>query len=124
MRYIQSLYCMAALGTCDMKGGIAGIIKAVLDTDSNKLNTEIRLIFTYDEEIEFEGINDIEPIIMDGKDIKSTSFITEVSFIKSKNKCILGVGPINPHEANEFITFESLNKLVLQYRQIIEKYCL
>lgn len=34
------------LGTCDMKGGLAAILKAVLDIDWNKLNYEIKLIFT------------------------------------------------------------------------------
>ena len=47
------------LGSCDMKGGIAGILKAVLDTDWNKLKTGIKLYFTYDEEIGFEGIKEI-----------------------------------------------------------------
>ena len=47
------------LGTCDMKGGIAAILKAVLDTDWSKLNYGIKLIFTYDEEIGFEGIKEI-----------------------------------------------------------------
>ena len=47
------------LGTCDMKGGIAGILKAALDTDSNKLNFGIKLFFTYDEEIGFQGIKEI-----------------------------------------------------------------
>ena len=30
-----------------MKGGIAGILKAALDTDWNKLNFGIKLFFTY-----------------------------------------------------------------------------
>ena len=47
------------LGTCDMKGGIAGILKATLDTDWNKLNFGIKLFFTYDEEIGFQGIKEI-----------------------------------------------------------------
>ena len=55
---------------------------------------------------------------------KTTNFITEASFINSKNRYILGVGPINAHEANEYITIESLDKLVEQYKQIIHKLCL
>ena len=252
------------LGTCDMKGGIAAILKAVLDTDWNKLNYGIKLIFTYDEEISFEGIkeinslnieipenvivgeptnneimngskgllefkvgfegksahssnpekgvnaiekcikcldelkrfydnlkletnnrfeipyttmnigridggksinivpnscvteidfrvmnnehrikileelnrlkekyqfeykiiNDIKPFITETGRSKTTDFITEASFIQSKNRYILGTGPINAHEANEYITIESLNKLVEQYKQIINKLCL
>lgn len=252
------------LGTCDMKGGICAILKAVLDTDWNRLSSGIRLFFTYDEEIGFEGIreinrlniempeniiigeptnngvmngskgllefeidfqgksahssnpenginaiekcikfleelkkfyntlkyetdnrfeipyttmnigkidggksinivpnscityvdfrvikeehrikiietinslqekyrfkykiiNDIKLFITKSEKSKTTSFITEASFIQSKNKYILGVGPINPHEANEYITIESLDKLVEQYKQAINKFCL
>ena len=50
------------LGVCDMKGGIAAILKAVLDTDWNKLNSGIKLFFTYDEEIGFEGIKEINKL--------------------------------------------------------------
>lgn len=252
------------LGTCDMKGGIAGILKAVLDTDWNKLNYGIKLFFTYDEEVGFQGIkeivdknikipeniiigeptnneimngskgllelevefvgksahssnpakginsiekcmnclnelkefyeklkldnddrfeipyttmnigkieggkiinivpnsckvwidfrviknehrtkifnefdrlkekyqmqykiiNDIKPFITERKENKTTNFITEASFIESKNRIILGVGPINPHEANEYIAIESLEKLVNQYIQLIKNICL
>lgn len=252
------------LGTCDMKGGIAAILKSVLDTDWNKLSYGIKLFFTYDEEIGFEGIkeinslsiempenmiigeptnneimngskgllelqiefdgksahssnpekgvnaiekctdflvelkefyntlkleidnrfeipyttmnigkinggksinivpnscitdidfrviknehrikifdeiyrlkekyqfkykiiNDIKPFITESEISKTTNFITEASFINVKNRYILGVGPINAHEANEYITIESLDKLVEQYKQIIHKLCL
>lgn len=252
------------LGICDMKGGIAAILNAVLDTDWNKLNYGIKLFFTYDEEIGFEGIkeinslnieipenmiigeptnneimngskgllelkfefkgksvhssnpekgvnaiekcikfldelkrfydnlrletdnrfeisyttmnigkidggksinivpnscitdidfrvinnehkikifkevnrlkqkyqfeykiiNDIKPFITESEKNKTTNFITEASFIKSKNRYILGTGPINAHEANEYITIESLNKLVKQYKHIIDELCL
>lgn len=251
------------LGTCDMKGGIAGILKATLDTDWNKLNYGIKLFFTYDEEIGFQGIkeiaknnikipeniivgeptnneimngskgllelevefvgksshssnpekginsiekcmnylneskdfyeklkldndirfeipyttmnigkieggksinivpnnckvwidfrviknehrtkifneidrlkekyqmqykilNDIKPFITESKENKTTNFITEASFIESKNRLILGTGPINPHEADEYITIQSLEKLVEQYKQIINDIC-
>ena len=45
-----------------MKGGIAAIIKAVLDIDWKQLRYGIKLIFTYDEEIGFEGIKEINKI--------------------------------------------------------------
>ena len=252
------------LGTCDMKGGIAAILKAVLDIDWSRLNYGIKLIFTYDEEIGFEGIkeindlnieipetviigeptnneimngskgllelklefegksvhssnpekginaiencinfldelkrfyddlkserdnrfkipyttmnigrieggksvnivpnncvtdidfrvinnihrekilkklnqlqgkylfkykiiNDIKPFITESGNISTTDFITEASFIQSKNRYILGTGPINAHEANEHITIDSLNLLVKQYKQIINELCL
>ena len=252
------------LGTCDMKGGLAAILKAVLDIDWNKLNYGIKLIFTYDEEIGFEGIkeindlnieipetviigeptnneimngskgllelkiefegksvhssnpekginaiekciefldefkkiyeelkldidnrfkipyttmnigkieggksinivpnncatyidfrvinnkhreqiiekveqlkekyqfkysiiNDIKPFITESGNINTTDFITEASFIQSKNRYILGTGPINAHEANEYITTDSLNKLVEQYKMLIKDLCI
>ncbi len=252
------------LGVCDMKGGIAAILKSVLDTDWNKLNYGIKLFFTYDEEtgfggireinrlnikmpenmiigeptnneimngskgllefkIDFKGksahssnpenginaieqcmefleelknfyntlkletdnrfnipyttmnigkveggksinivpnscttyidfrvikeehrikiietinslqekykftyqiINDIKPFIAESGKSKTTNFITEASCIQSQNRCILGTGPINPHVANEYITIESLDKLVEQYKQAINKFCL
>lgn len=68
-------------------------------------------------------INDIKPFITESEVSKTTDFITEASFIQSKNRYILGIGPINPHEANEYITVESLDKLIEQYKQIIKKFC-
>ncbi len=72
---------------------------------------------------EYQVLNDIKPFISDCKNIKTTNFITEASFIKSKNRYILGVGPMNMHEANEYITIDSLEKLVIQYKKMIKKIC-
>lgn len=47
------------LGSCDMKGGIAAMIDAVIQTDLSTLKHGIKLYFTYDEEIGFGGIYDI-----------------------------------------------------------------
>lgn len=71
----------------------------------------------------FEVMNNIKPFINKNEKIYPTNFITEASFIESSKKYILGVGPVNPHKANEYISLESLNKLVNQYKQIISKYC-
>lgn len=68
-------------------------------------------------------INNIPPFINQGEKIYSTNFITEASFIECCNKYVLGVGPINAHKANEYITIESLEKLVKQYKKIINKFC-
>lgn len=54
--------------------------------------------------------------------IKTCSFITEASFLNG-NRIILGPGPVNPHEKNEYITLESLEKCVSQYKEIIYKLC-
>lgn len=47
------------LGICDMKGGIASILQAVIETEWEKLKYGMKLYFTYDEEIGFEGIKEI-----------------------------------------------------------------
>jgi len=56
-------------------------------------------------------------------DIKTCSFITEASFVKGE-RIILGPGPVNPHEKNEYINITSLNKCVEQYLEIISKVCM
>ena len=48
------------LGICDMKGGIAGILQAIIETDWEKLKYGMKLYFTYDEEINFLGIKEIK----------------------------------------------------------------
>lgn len=45
------------LGTSDMKGGIASMLAAVSKIDWKKTKYGMKLIFTYDEEIGFSGIN-------------------------------------------------------------------
>ena len=53
---------------------------------------------------------------------KTCNFITEASFLKS-DRIILGAGPITAHEVDEYIAEKSLNQLVIQYKELIEKYC-
>lgn len=53
---------------------------------------------------------------------KTCNFITEASFLEN-NRIILGAGPVTAHEVNEYITVESLNLLVGQYRDLIEQFC-
>ena len=68
----------------------------------------------------------VEPFINKNdiiKEIKTANFITEASFINSKNKIILGPGPVTAHEVNEYITEESYDKLIDQYIKIIDKVC-
>ena len=69
----------------------------------------------------------IEPFInkMDFvKEKKTANFITEASFVKNSNRIILGAGPVTAHEVNEYITEESYNKLVEQYKEMILKLCM
>ncbi len=47
------------LGSCDMKGGIAAILDAINDIDLSQVKNGIKLYFTYDEEINFSGINEL-----------------------------------------------------------------
>lgn len=68
-------------------------------------------------------INNIKSFTNKNEKICPTNFITEASFIDSKNRYILGVGPVNPHKENEYITIESLDKLVTQYKDMIDKLC-
>lgn len=47
------------LGSCDMKGGIAAFLQALIEIDLEKIKKGIKIYITYDEEISFSGINDI-----------------------------------------------------------------
>ncbi len=49
---------LIGLGACDMKGGLASILKAISEVDLTK--NKISLYFTNDEEIGFEGIKTIK----------------------------------------------------------------
>ena len=47
-------------------------------------------------------------------------FITEASFLEGE-RIILGPGPMNPHEKNEYVEIDSMEKCVKQYIEIIKK---
>lgn len=71
-------------------------------------------------------LDDIEPFINKSElitEIKTANFMTEASFVKCAERIILGTGPVTAHEVNEYITEESYNKLVDQYKEIILKVC-
>lgn len=53
---------------------------------------------------------------------KTCNFITEASFL-TNDRIILGAGPVTAHEVNEYILEESLDKLVAQYKELIEDIC-
>lgn len=46
------------LGTCDMKSGIASILKAITEINIDKLKYGLVLVFTYGEETDFNGIKE------------------------------------------------------------------
>ncbi len=52
---------LRGLGACDMKGGIASILKVINDIDLEK--NKIALYFTNDEEIDMEGIQAIKDLV-------------------------------------------------------------
>ena len=54
---------------------------------------------------------------------KTANFITEASFINNTTKIMLGIGPVTAHEVNEYITKESYDMLVEQYKNIIKNVC-
>lgn len=47
------------LGVCDMKGGIAAMLEAISQIDFSKLKKGMKVYFTYDEEIGFDGVNEL-----------------------------------------------------------------
>ena len=80
-----------------------------------------KVISKYDARIEI--INNIYPFINDGEIVNMSDFITEASFIDSKEKIILGAGPNNAHKSDEFVSLDSLEKLEKQYTDIIIERC-
>ena len=91
----------------------------------NVIKTEVKkLADKYDCEIKI--LDEIEPFISKtklAKEIKTANFMTEASFVKDSERIILGTGPVTAHEVNEYITEESYNKLVEQYKKLIIKIC-
>lgn len=70
-----------------------------------------------------QELNKLSPFFNEtGISNKTCNFITEASFLK-KDRIILGAGPITAHEVNEYITTESLYKLVEQYKELIITTC-
>lgn len=76
-------------------------------------------------ECEYKVLTSIPPYINEtqiAKEGKTANFMTEASFVKCDTKVILGVGPVTAHEVNEHIEKESYNKLVVQYKKLIETF--
>ena len=80
-----------------------------------------KVISKYDARVEI--INNIYPFLNDGEIVNMSDFISEASFIDSKEKIILGAGPKNAHKKDEFVSLESLEKLEKQYTDIIIERC-
>lgn len=72
---------------------------------------------------EIEELNRLSAFLNKSKiSNKTCNFITEASFLNN-DRIILGAGPVTAHEVDEYVTTESLYKLVEQYKELIEKYC-
>lgn len=70
-----------------------------------------------------EELNRLSPFLNETEfSNKTCNFITEASFLEG-DRIILGAGPITAHEVDEYVSVESLYKLVEQYKKLIEKYC-
>lgn len=52
----------------------------------------------------------------------TANFMTEASFVEGK-RIILGPGDVTAHEPNEHISIKSLQYLVKQYKELIDKIC-
>ena len=109
--------------SANCKVGIDFRIANVSHIDIIKREME-RLAKIYDCEINI--LDDIEPFISKNelvKKIKTANFMTEASFVKDSQRIILGTGPVTAHEVNEYITEESYNRLVKQYKELIIRTC-
>lgn len=91
------------------------IIKEKIEKLSNIYNYKVNIIECIEPFFNKTDITD---------KIKTTNFITEASLLNAKNKIILGPGPVTAHEVNEYITEQSYQKLVKQYKEIIENICI
>ena len=90
------------------------LIKQKIEKLSEKYDFEINII-----ECVEPFLNKLDFI----KETKTANFMTEAAFIKNSKRIILGTGPVTAHEVNEYITEESYNKLVEQYKDVITEVC-
>ena len=56
-------------------------------------------------------------------EVKTTNFMTEASKVTGSKRLILGLGPVTAHEVNEYISIDSYEMLVEQYKKLIYKIC-
>lgn len=103
---------------CEVLIDFRTILKDQNEKIINKIN---KLIKKYNAT--YQIINNVNPFSNSTEKINMSDFITEASFIEAESKYILGVGPVNAHKKNEFISIDSLNKLEEQYIEIIKNNC-
>ena len=108
-----SAYCEATVDFRIAKDEHIEIIENKINELAEKYDckaTFLQKVKTWFNKIDFIENND------------TANYITEASMVKGK-RMILGTGPVTAHEVNEYITEESLEKIVKQYKEIIEKIC-
>ena len=110
-----SANCEVAIDFRIIESKHLNMIKEKLEKLSEKYDCKVRII----EEIE-PFCNEIDFV----NEIKTANFITEASMINNCKRIILGAGPITAHEINEYITSDSYEKLIEQYKEIIKKVCI
>ena len=128
---IDSKYATMNIGV--INGGrsiniVADICEVLIDFRTITKDQNTRIIQKVEEllsdvESSYEIINNINPFLNTDEEINMSDFITEASFIESGNKYILGVGPVNAHKKDEFITIDSLTKLEEQYIKMVKEKC-
>ena len=95
-----------------------------IPSNEEKINKYIcKLAKKYEADLEI--INNIKAFKNMSKLYKKCNispFITEASFLEEE-RIILGPGPINPHEKNEYVEIDSLRKCVADYKKIIMQSC-
>ena len=111
-----SPYCRVCFDFRIANGNHIELIKSKVNELCSKYNCKQKIL------------NELKPFINETDFIeskKTANYITEASFINDKNiqKIILGPGPINGHEINEYITVESFKNTVQQYLNLINKTC-
>ena len=107
-------YCKASLDFRIANNEHINLIRRKIDELSKKYNCNAKILQCIESFISKTNLTN---------SIKTASYITEASFISNVDRIILGLGPVTAHEVNEYITEESYNKLVEQYKNIIEKLC-
>lgn len=98
--------------------------RLVKDEHSNKILDKFKeLCEKYD--CDYKVIDFVHPFINEVEienNRKTANFLTEANVIDCKTKVILGTGPVTAHEMNEYIEKSSYDKLVEQYKTLIEKF--
>jgi len=107
--------CEVTIDFRTIKSEHTALLKQKLKELSNKYDCTVSV---------FEEIEPFCNKVEFAKEMKTANFLTEASVVKNSKRIILGPGPVTAHEINEHITEESYDRLVKQYKNIIERICM